>query len=128
MKDPLSKFVTTLSGGETSSDLPLGLFLLSAEFRLSHPLSRPSHLVVHGVFRLPPCHPLPGFQVNQRGFIQSFKLTLGSLDHRSRNTEHLRDIKASSPLRLSSTEIIELSSNLSLLSGLCTDGRKKSTI
>ena len=37
-------------------------------FRLSHHLSAASHLVVHAGFRLAPCRPLLGFQVNQRNF------------------------------------------------------------
>jgi len=59
----------TISGGEDSSDFPQRLLLLyrCSDYRI--PLGF-SHLVVHAVFKLAPCHPLLGFQVNQREFCQ----------------------------------------------------------
>jgi hypothetical protein len=43
-------------------------FVIRAEQTIASTFRSFSHLVVHGGFRLPPCHPHPGFQVNQREF------------------------------------------------------------
>jgi len=57
----------TISGGSSSSAQTLQFLLVicSSDYRIPFGVS---HLVVQGVFRLPPCCPLLEFQVNQRNF------------------------------------------------------------